>query len=175
MSFMPTITTERLILRPHALGDFEAFSALWADPQTVRFIGGVPSTPQASWMRLMNRPGMWHFMGFGFLAIEERASGRFVGEAGFHEVRRDMTPSLIGTLETGWVLLPEFHGLGYAFEAVSALIAWAEPRFAGLDMTAIIAPDNLSSLKLADRLGFKAFARAEHQGEVVVLRRSRIS
>jgi RimJ/RimL family protein N-acetyltransferase len=171
MKDMPILQTERLVLRPHGMADYSDFCALWADDTVTRHIGGKPSTAEASWIRLMNRPGMWHYMGFGFLAIEERATGRFVGEAGFHEVRREMTPSLVGTLEAGWVTLPEFHGRGYAFEAMSAMIAWADGVFAERVMTAIIAPKNNPSLKLAGRLGFAEFARADYHGEVVVLRR----
>ncbi|OQP88274.1 GNAT family N-acetyltransferase [Rhizobium rhizosphaerae] len=172
MHAMPEMTTDRLILRPHRGDDYQAFCDLWADPDVVRHISGKPFTAEECWIRLMNRPGMWHFMGFGFLAIEERVTGRFVGEAGFHEVRRDMTPSLIGTLETGWVLLPEFHGKGYAFEAMDAMIAWADVNFASRDMTAIISPGNEPSFKLAAKLGFSEFARADYHGEVAVLRRS---
>jgi RimJ/RimL family protein N-acetyltransferase len=168
---IPTITTPRLVLRGHQVADYEAFCTLWADPDVIRYIGGTPSSAEATWQRLMHRAGMWHYMGFGFLAIEERESGRFIGEAGFHEVRRDMTPSLIGTLETGWVLLPEFHGKGYAREAVSAMLAWAQIHHPTLDMTAIISPENAASLKLAERLGFQEEARTDYHGEVVVLRR----
>ncbi|MGE6739185.1 GNAT family N-acetyltransferase [Allorhizobium pseudoryzae] len=171
MRDIPTITTSRLVLRAHRVDDYDSFYTLWADPEVVRYIGGTPSTAEATWQRLMHRAGMWHHMGFGFLAIEERATGRFIGEAGFHEVRRDMTPSLIGTLETGWVLLPEFHGKGYAREAVTAMITWAETHHPDMEMTAIIAPENAASLTLAERLGFREETRTDYHGEVVVLRR----
>ncbi|OLP59951.1 GNAT family N-acetyltransferase [Xaviernesmea oryzae] len=171
MQSMPDIMTDRLILRPHRRDDYDVFCDLWAHPDVVRHIGGKRFTAEESWMRLMNRPGMWHFMGFGFLAIEERATGRFVGEGGFHEVRRDMTPSLIGTLEMGWALLPAFHGKGYPFEAMKAMIDWADKTFPGRTMTAIIAPDNAPSFKLASKLGFLEYARTDYHGEVVVLRR----
>ncbi len=172
MPDIPTIQTPRLNLRPHHLDDYDAFCTLWADPDVVRHIGGTPSSNEATWLRLMNRPGMWHYMGFGFLAIEERESGRFVGEAGFHEVRREMTPSLVGTLEAGWVLLPEFHGKGYALEAMTGMLEWAGIEHPDKAMTAIIAPENAPSLKLAARLGFLEIARADYKGEVVVLRRT---
>lgn len=171
MPNMPTLETPRLILRPHEIRDYAAFTTLWGDPDVVRYIGGTPFAAEASWVRLMNRAGMWHYMGFGFLAIEERETGRFVGEAGFHEVRRDMVPSLVGTLETGWVLSPQFHGKGYGLEAMTALIDWAAANRPEPEMTAIISPQNAASLRLAAKLGFAEFARADYHGEIVVLRR----
>ncbi|MDM9629275.1 GNAT family N-acetyltransferase [Rhizobium sp. S152] len=174
MTFIPTIDTERLTLRAHHLDDFDDYAALWANEDVVRHISGVASTREQSWARLMRAAGMWHHMGFGFLAIEEKATGRLIGEAGFHEVRRDMTPSIEGTLEVGWLLSPEAQGRGYATEALGALIGWAGDNFPGKPMTCIISPENTASLRLAGKLGFAEFARTDYHGEVILLSRSGI-
>jgi RimJ/RimL family protein N-acetyltransferase len=169
MTDIPVLHTERLILRPHRLDDFEACCALWTDEEVVRYIGGVPSTREQIWGRLMRYAGLWHHLGFGFLAIEEKESGRFIGEAGFHEVCRDMVPSIEGTLETGWVFSPSAHGRGYAREAVTALIDWAAEHFSYRLLTCIIAPENGPSLRLADRLGFREVTRTLYSGKPTVL------
>ena len=155
MTEIPTIETERLILRPHTVEDFEAYHALWSNDAVVRFISGVASTREQSWGRMLRVAGMWHHMGFGFLAIEEKSSGRFVGEAGFLDMKRDMQPvGTEGTLEAGWALMPEVQGKGYATEALRALIGWAEAHFPERPMSCIIDPDNTASLRLAEKLGF---------------------
>jgi RimJ/RimL family protein N-acetyltransferase len=174
MVSIPTIETERLILRSHRLEDFDDYVNLWSDETVVRFISGVPSTREQSWARLIRGAGMWHFMGFGFLAIEEKDTGRLIGEAGFHEVRRDMKPSIEGTLETGWVLLPSAHGRGYATEALKALLRWAAENFPDKEMTCIISPDNAPSLRVAEKLGFREVARTDYHGEVILLSRTGI-
>lgn len=172
MTEIPTIETERLILRPHAIEDFEAYHALWSNDAVVRFISGVASTREQSWGRMLRVAGMWHHMGFGFLAIEEKESGRFVGEAGFLEMKRDMQPfSTEGTLETGWALMPEVQGKGYATEALRALMGWAEVHFPSGSMSCIIDPDNAASLRLAEKLGFGDARRAHYNGEVILLSR----
>ncbi len=171
MAVIPTITTSRLVLRPHHVDDFDAYEALWANPDVLRYIGAPPSSRQVTWARLLRTTGHWHHLGFGFLAIEEKETGRFIGEGGFQEVRRDMTPSIEGTLETGWLLSPESHGKGYALEAMTALIEWAETKFPLMPMTAIIDPDNGPSLKLAAKLGFVESARTNLNGEIIILSR----
>jgi RimJ/RimL family protein N-acetyltransferase len=173
MTLMPTIETERLTLRAHHVDDFDSFVALWAHPDVSLYVGGQPPTREEVWQKLMQRTGMWHHMGFGFLALEEKASGRLVGEAGFHEARRPLTPSLEGTLETGWMVSPDHWGRGYASEAVAALIAWGEQTFPAMDMSAIIHPDNGASLAVARKAGFFEIARAEYKGPCVVLLRPR--
>jgi len=165
----PVIETERLILRPHALADFDAYCALWSDPAVVRFIGAKPFTREASWSRFLRHTGLWHHLGFGFLAIEERGTGRFVGEAGFHDMRRDITPSLEGTLEAGWALMPSVQGRGYGSEAMEALVAWADETFPGRRMTCIIEPANVPSVRVAARLGFTRLADATYHGTPLTL------
>jgi len=166
---IPTLETERLRLRPYVPGDFDAYVEMWADPDVVRFIGGVPFTREQSWSRFVRHPGMWQVMGFGFFAIEEKATGQFVGEAGFHEVRRAITPSIEGTLEAGWALNTAGQGWGYATEAMGAAIGWAETAFAGRRMTALIDPDNQPSLHVAKKLGFAEMARTTYGDKPIVV------
>src|ERR1700757_1078682 len=43
---VPTLETERLVLRAHRLKDFSDLAALWSDPVVARFISGIPQTPE---------------------------------------------------------------------------------------------------------------------------------
>jgi RimJ/RimL family protein N-acetyltransferase len=170
---IPTLETERLILRPHRLADFDTYVEMWADPDVVRFIGGKPFDRESSWSRFLRHAGIWQHLGFGFFAIEEKATGLFVGEAGFHDMRRQLEPSIEGTLEAGWALMPTGQGWGYATEAMTAAIAWAEARFPGQRMTCIIDPDNLPSIRVAGRLGFKELVRTTYNdARIVIFERS---
>jgi RimJ/RimL family protein N-acetyltransferase len=166
---IPVIETPRLILRAHALSDFDSYVAMWSDPDVVRFITGTPFTREASWSRFLRHPGHWQHMGFGFLAIEDRETGRFIGEAGFHDMRREMTPSIEGTLEAGWGLTPSVHGRGYGFEAMQALVGWADKAFPGRRMTCIIDPANEASRRVATKLGFNEVTVADYHGSAVTL------
>jgi RimJ/RimL family protein N-acetyltransferase len=166
---IPTLETERLRLRPYALSDFEPYVQMWSDPDVVRFIGGKPFEREASWSRFVRQQGMWTYMGFGFFAIEEKATGQFVGEAGFHEARRAITPSIEGTLEAGWALNTAGQGWGYATEAMTAAIGWAETAFGGQKMTAIIDPDNQTSVRVAKKLGFAEVARTTYANTPIVV------
>ena len=165
----PTIETGRLMLRRHRTDDFEAHAALWADPVVTRFIGGQPFTREQAWIRFLRHFGMWEVLGFGFFAVTERATGRYIGEAGFHELKRSREPSLEGTLEMGWGFLPDTHGKGIATEAVAALLAWAGKNHTGRRITCIIEPDNLASVRVAAKHGFAEFARAPYHGTPVIL------
>ena len=169
MTMIPTLETERLILRAHTVADFDRYAEMWMEPDVVRFIGGVPFSREDSWSRFLRHAGVWHHMGFGFFAIEEKETGQFVGEAGFHDLHRAMQPSVEGTLEAGWGLMSSGQGWGYATEAMTAAIAWGAGAFPERRMTCIIDPDNLPSLRVAGRLGFVEVVRTSYHEKPIVM------
>lgn len=171
---IPTLDTPRLRLRAYRLDDFEAYASLWSEPAVVRFIGGAALSREAAWIRFLGQIGLWHYLGFGFFALEDRATGAFIGEAGFHDLRRALVPSLEGTMEAGWGLTHASQGRGLAEEAMRAALAWADHHHAGLRVTCIIDPENAASLNVARKLGFLEIARSEYnQHAVVVMERVR--
>ena len=60
--------------------------------------------------------------------------------------------------------MPSAQGWGYATEAMQAAIDWASDAFPGRRMTCLINVDNLASMRVAGRLGFKEFARHRLRG-----------
>ena len=166
---MREIETARLVLRPHAIADFDEVAAMWADPEVVRFIGGVPSTRGESWARLLRYVGHWAALGYGFWAIHDRA-GRFAGELGFADFHRDVEPPF-DIPEAGWVLASWAHGQGFAREALAAALAWADAQLAS-DLACVIEPANARSIRLATACGFVETHRTAHGGdELVAFRR----
>jgi RimJ/RimL family protein N-acetyltransferase len=166
----PEIDTERLTLRAHALSDFDESAAMWGDPLVTRHIGGRPFTAEEVWGRLLRYAGLWALLGYGYWVVRERATGRFVGEVGLADFRRDITPSLGGAPEAGWVLAPSAHGHGFATEAVSAVLAWGDEQLAKPGqgrprMVCLIDPGNAASLRVAEKCGFRELARGEYRGE----------
>lgn len=151
---IPILTTENLTLRGHRLSDFEASAALWGDERTTQFISGKPSTRSESWARLLRFFGLWAMLGYGYWAVEETATGDYVGEVGFGDFKRDMVPDIHGTPEAGWVLNARHGGKGYATEAAMAALTWGETAFAGADTVCIIKADNLASIRVAEKCGF---------------------
>jgi len=165
----PTLETGRTILRAHALDDFGAYARMWADPVVCRFIGGKARTREESWMRFLRHAGLWSLIGYGYWAIEDKATGRFIGEAGFHDMKRDIEPLLEGIPEAGWVLAPEAHGKGIAGEVVGRMVAWADETFGKARTVCIIDPENGSSLKVAGRAGYVEVQRTTYHGEPTIL------
>ena len=171
---IPILTSPRLRLRPHRAEDLAACAALWADPGVVRFITGRPQTREETWARLLRYAGHWAWLGFGYWAVEERDGGAYVGELGFADFQREGLPGLAGRPELGWALSPAVHGRGYATEALRAALAWGDANLPAAETACIIAPDNLASLRVAEKLGYREVERvARNGGETLLFTRAR--
>lgn len=166
---VPVLETERLRLRGHRVGDLDACAALWADTDVVRHTTGKPQTREEVWWRILRYIGHWALMGYGFWALEEKASGKFVGEVGFADFKRSLDPPLGDTPESGWILASEFHGKGYATEAMRAVIAWGDEHFGAVRTACLIHPDNAASIRVAEKLGYREYARSSYRDKEVVL------
>jgi RimJ/RimL family protein N-acetyltransferase len=166
---IPTLQTERLILRGYRIEDFPAYAAMWKTQEVTRFIGGKPQTEEESWAKFLRIFGQWHMLGFSFFAVEERATGHFIGQSGFVEGKREIEPPLTGIPEIGWSFAPHVHGKGYALEASRAALEWGEKHFGKVPMRCIIAPENTPSIRLAQKLGFVEMLQTTYKGEPIPL------
>lgn len=169
MTAIPCLETSRLILRKHALQDFDALYAMWREPAVYRYIIGRPSTREEAWNRLLRYTGHWAQLGYGYWVVEERTTGDYLGEMGFADFHRDIDPPLDGRPELGWALRTAVHGKGYAIEALQAIAAWGDAHFAGKVTAAIIAPENSASIHLAEKLGFVKTLETTYKGEPTLI------
>ena len=168
----PVLETDRLVLRPHRVQDFAGVAALWAEPEVVQFISGKPSTPSESWTRLLRYIGHWQALGYGYWAVTLRGGGKFIGEVGFADYRREMQPPLDGVPEAGWVLAAEVHGQGLATEAVHRIHQWAAEATDWAETACIFDPAHAVSQKVARKLGYEPAGEALYKGnQTLVMKR----
>lgn len=142
----PTLETERLILRPTALEDFERWAEFQGDAETTRFIGG-PKSPAEVWRVMMSVAGAWALTGESFFSVVERSTGQWIGRVG------PWTPYQWPGREIGWSLHRDAMGKGYALEAAGATMDYAFDVLGWDDVIHSIDPENLASQALAARLG----------------------
>jgi len=148
----PQIETERLILRPTRLEDFEGWAAQVADVQTMRFIGGRQSRP-AAWRGFLTMAGAWRVQGFGMFSVLEKDTGQWVGRVG------PWCPEGWPGNEIGWAINRDRWGRGYATEAATASIDWAVAHLGWSGFIHCIAPENFASQRVASKLGARNCGR----------------
>jgi ribosomal-protein-alanine N-acetyltransferase len=94
-------------------------------------------------------------------AIVERDGEELVGTIGCN--------SLSPVAELAFHLRPEFWGLGYMREAAEAALGWLRLQRPKLRVEAFIEPGNVSSIRLARRLGFQSTGIVREGAERYVL------
>lgn len=168
-TLVPVLETSRLRLRGFRTDDFEPWLAMSQLPAFYRYLTPEPMPAEEVWKLLLRSAGHWVVLGYGFWAVEEKATGRFVGGTGFLNLHRAIEPPLGDAPEIGWVLHPDVHGQGYASEAVAAALAWGESHFGPVRTVCIIHPENQASLRLAAKLGYQQYTLGRYHGEDIVL------
>ena len=166
---VPTLETPRLRLRIARETDLGAHAAMLGDPEVMRFVGGKPHAREEAWRRLLMGPGLWPLLGFGYWTVERREDGAYLGQVGFADFKREMTPSIEGMPEMGWLLSPAAQGQGIATEAVGAALTWADEALRGREFVAIIDSGNAPSIRVAEKAGFSVCEEALYKGEPILL------
>jgi len=169
MAAIPTLKTERLILRGPTKADFPDLLATWSDPEVVRHIGGVPFGDEDVWARLLKYVGHWELLGYGMWIVRDKDGG-FVGEVGLFDLHRAIVPA-IDVPEVGWVLARSAHGKGYATEAVRRILGWAEQHIRPRQFSCVIDVDNHASHRVADKCGFHRHAELTYKATPVIVYR----
>ncbi len=148
----PTIETERLILRPPAAEDFEAWAAFAADEHVARALGGVQSRPLA-WRNICTMIGAWVVNGFSMFSVIEKSTGRWLGRLG------PWQPEGWPCAELAISLVPDTWGTGYAMEGFVPVINWTFDTLGWTELLHCIAPDNVRAKSLGRRIGSRDLQR----------------
>ena len=142
---IPTLTTERLILRAPRRDDFEPRAAFYASDRSIP--EGGPLDRNAAWRIWASEVGQWLVLGYGPFSVEDRDTGAYLGEVGIYHPAEYPEPEL------GWFVTPEAEGSGIATEAARAVLAWAGETFPWDRLVNIIEPGNARSIAVGLRLG----------------------
>ena len=157
------LETERLILRWFREDDLDDMCRVSSDPEVMRFIGGQVLTRHDCWRQMASYMGHWYFFGCGVWAVQEKTAGTFVGRIGF------MTPPTWPGFELGWTLARDSWGKGYATEGARRALAYAFTEMNRDHVISCIAPANVASARVAERLGEKVEGKTELMGNEVLI------
>jgi RimJ/RimL family protein N-acetyltransferase len=145
------LETERLRLRPFTLADSKFIIELVNTPGWLEFIGdrNIKTVEQAK-EYLTNGPlKSYELNGYGLSMVEMKHDGTAIGMCGI--IKRE----LLDNPDIGFALLPAFFGKGYAYEIANATMGFAKNTLKLSPIYAITLPNNISSIKLLEKIGLK--------------------
>ncbi len=133
-------------------------------------LGGSPFSREDSWRKILASPGLWALLGYGYWVVERRDDGAYLGQVGFADFKRDITPGIEGIPEMGWIMAPRGAGAGPRHRSRPRR---ARPgrtrRSARREIVAIIGHDNIASIRVAEKAGFSEREEAVYKGEPILL------
>ena len=154
-----TIETTRLILRPFESTDAEAAFGWFGDPLVMRF---TPTGPDTSLEQTKARLAKYqeHQIAHGFSkwTIVYPGSARPIGDSGLLVLQE------YDRIDLGVRLARPYWGKGLATEAASAWVHAAFDEFHLDRLTAFVHPENLASIRVLEKLGFRIERRETIMG-----------
>ncbi len=156
------ILTARLRLRPLDRDDLDDLAAIYLHPRVARWIG--PHTRQDVEREITQQIEHQQALGWSFWGVEERATGRFIGDCGLQPLEH-RGPEV----ELGYDLHPSAWGRGLATEAARAVIRHAFGRL-GIDrVVAVVKPEHLASQRVLEKVGLQPAGTRNAYGELLLL------
>ena len=161
---IPVLETARLRLRRVAERDVDVLTAMFGDPCYMRFMGDSKLADRAAaWRAIAGALGHWAIRGYGFFAVEEKATGRFIGWSGL------LNPEGWPGIEIAWGIAPDRWGQGFATEAATAVRHYAADTLHLTRLISLIHPENVASIRVAKKIGERFLRTIEFQGKEVRL------
>jgi RimJ/RimL family protein N-acetyltransferase len=162
------LETGRLLLREFDEGDAGPFYVLGSDPSVTRYTGdpggGLVSAEHALEVLRSHPLADYRRYGFGRWACVHKASGEVIGFAGLKYLDD------LREVDIGYRLLPAYWGLGLATEAGRAVLDYGATRLALRRVIGLVAPENLASVRVLEKLGLTFEGMVEFRGQSPVAR-----
>jgi ribosomal-protein-alanine N-acetyltransferase len=145
------LETKRLSMRWLTLQDADLMLAVWNDPAFFKHVGdrGIRTVEQAQETLSSGAFKLYEDHGYGPFRIALKADDVAIGTCGLFRREGHDEPDI------GWSVLPEFGRQGYAYEAASAVLEYAQSELALTRILAFISPENAPSIGLAKKIGLR--------------------
>ncbi len=141
------IVTDRLKMTQITDKDWELFESLHRDPAVISLCFDEPSSSEIK-ERFESRLSLWSKASENWLCLTMTVldTGEKIGVTGFHLVD--------GVADVGYLILPQYHGLGFGTESLKALVNWAFNEHAIKAFSAVVTEGNVGSEKVLTKSGF---------------------
>jgi ribosomal-protein-alanine N-acetyltransferase len=162
-SQIPTIETERLLLRPVAPEDLEEWTArIFADPEVVRFVPSSTTDPHERARRMYAFIArMWAERGYGEWLVTDKADGQLIGHCGLLHVGET------GETEIDYALARPYWGRGIATEAAFACLRFGFAETPLEQVIGLVVPEHIASRRVLEHVGFTYQGDARYFGHML--------
>ena len=155
------LQTARLVIRTFEARDAGPWLAMVSDPEVRRFLPPGPAPAMAVFERVVGeRQAMERELGHAMWAVEDKATGRFVGQCGLRPVDEGAGREI----DLAYHFARVCWNQGYGTEAVVAVLAHGLGPV-GLDaIMAVVVPANVGSWRVMEKAGMRYQGLVDYYG-----------
>jgi len=145
------LETARLNLRLFTPDDVHAMYVLGSDPEVIRYAEAAPVRDHREAREKLEAGPLADYAkyGYGRFAVELRETGEVIGFCGIKYIPE------IGLNEIGYRFLKTCWGRGLGTEAARVCVDFARDDLKIGKLVALIMPENLASIRVAEKLGMR--------------------
>ena len=151
--------TPRLLLTRIGPDDLQDLMRLHREAQVAAGLGCAPADGEIV-TQLEHLAGQWERHRFGWWAVRDPASGRFIGRGGL----RPLTPEVSAEAELGCALLPEYWNRGFATELARVSVAQGFVRLHLEQVVGFTLPSNSGARRVMEKTGLSLDGSTAHAG-----------
>jgi RimJ/RimL family protein N-acetyltransferase len=155
------LETARLVIRTFEPRDAGAWIAMVNDPEVNRFLPPSADATMAIFQEaIQRRHSMEREIGYTMWAVEDKATGAFLGQCGIRPVDEGAGPEI----DLAYHYTRASWNKGYATEAVIAVLAHGLGPV-GLDrIMAVAMPENVGSWRVMEKVGMRYQGLVDYYG-----------
>ena len=156
---IPTVATERLIMRPFTMEDAEPLFTMQQVKGVRRYMPTTdPPTEEQVREMILGSLDHWCEHGFGRWSLERREAAGFIGWCGLKHL------SETDEVEVAYMLARDHWGRGLATEAAGAAVRFGFETVGLKTIVALVHPDNKASRRVIEKLKMAYTGRHHYFG-----------
>ena len=157
MKYLPTLETERLIIRPITMDDLQDFYEMDSQPEVHIYLKNEPvKSIDETKLIIENLLNQYKEFGHGRVAVIEKETGKMIGWTGFHYIDEKIAiNNRFDFVDFGYRFRKEAWGKGYATEAAKACMDFYRENMTDIKINAITHLDNKASRRVLEKIGFE--------------------
>ena len=157
------LETERCVVRELTLDDLDALFELYGDGEIDKYTDSLYPYEEEKEFQRAYIENMYRYFGYGLWLVFSKETGELIGRAGLEH--REYNEEI--ELELGYIIGTKYQGKGYATEVCEAILDYAKENCGFERINALVENENISSIKLAQKLGFIHTEDLELEGKVM--------
>ncbi len=161
---MTVLQTERTYIKEITVDDLGEVYELYDDDEIRKYMEPLYEYEEEKKFTESYIKNMYGMYGFGMWLVKDRDTDKLIGRAGLELRLIDG----VEEMELGYIIGKKYRHKGYGYEVCTAIKKYAKDILGAAKLNIIVSPDNIPSIKLAEKLGAHDTGRSANSEYIIM-------